>query len=169
MSKLKIGGQVLYQDQATPVANARVQIFDLDEGGNGDDKILETTTNADGKFKGTSKDWEDKNSKRITGPFGPFTMDIPDILGLEFRVSDGHHTHRGPFFHIADNTSIPIVVPWRLPVTVSERELVHLVTLSEQVDPSMKSFYHKFSHNHHPSIAKMFAKYIRRGFSVHGD
>ena len=64
MAKLNIAGVVQYAD-LSPVHGAVVKIIDLDEGGNGNDIILEDVTDAGGKFKKQSKEWIDLNNVKI--------------------------------------------------------------------------------------------------------
>jgi hypothetical protein len=129
MGQLKLGGQILYKDMQTPAANARIQIWDLDQGGNGNDKIFEISTDRNGKFSGVSREWNDRNTIRISTPLGTITQEIFDTLMLEFRVFVDGQTHKGPYFHTANNASLPIVLPW-LPIEKSQREVIHLITLS---------------------------------------
>ncbi|MEB3356056.1 MAG: hypothetical protein VKK04_04970 [Synechococcales bacterium] len=141
MSRLALGGKVLYSDIQTPVANARVQIYDLDQGGNGNDRIYEGTTNGDGTFSGLSGEWSDRNTIRINTPFGPIIQDVPDFLALEFRVVAEGQIHKGPYFHLGDNNSVPIVMPISPPVSKVQREVIHLITLSEEMDGANKLLY----------------------------
>lgn len=137
MSRLTLGGKVLYNDLKTPVAKARVQIYDLDQGGNGNDKIYEATTNSNGEFSGLSKDWKDENTISL----GFASVPTPDILALEFRVVANGRVHQGPYFHTGDRKSIPIVMPIAPPVTINQREVIHLITLSEEWEGADKLLY----------------------------
>lgn len=111
---LNIKGKVLFMDGA-PAPNARVRIYDKDLT-NGRDKIFEETSNSAGEFSGKSGVYDDE----------PF-----DILNLDFSVKQGGRTHNGPYFHV-DRNSVPIVLPWPSPgVTKSEREIIHVIALSE--------------------------------------
>ena len=112
MAKLKIGGNVLYNDLQTPVPNTVVQIYDLDQGGNGHDLIFSKRTGADGKFGGTSSDWNDRNTITINTFFGKATVNVPDMMVLEFRTTADGRQHKGPFIHISDYNSAPIILPW---------------------------------------------------------
>ncbi len=141
MSRLMLGGKVLYSDMQTPVVNARVQIYDLDRGGNGNDRIYEGRTNSNGEFSGLSQEWVDRNTIRINTPFGSFIQEVPDVLALEFRVDADGRVHKGPYFHIGDNASVPIVMPIAPPVLKAQREVIHLITLSEEMDGASKQFY----------------------------
>ncbi len=141
MSRLALGGKVLYSDMQTPVVNARVQIWDLDQGGDGHDKIYEGRTNRNGEFSGLSQEWSDRNTIRINTPFGPITQEVPDILALEFRVVADGRSHKGPYFHTGDKRSVPIVMPITPPVLKAQREVIHLITLSEEMDGASKQFY----------------------------
>lgn len=137
MAKLTLGGKVLYSDMQTPIANARVQIYDLDQGGNGHDKIFEGNTNSSGEFSGVSEEWVDKNTISV----GFSTLEIPDMLTLEFQVMANGRVHKGPYFHLGDNASIPIVVPLAPPILKNQREIIHLVTLSEAMDGANRLLY----------------------------
>ena len=138
MSKLKISGLVLYNDLHTPVPNARVQIYDVDTGGNGTDKILDKRTGTDGKFTGISSEWSDANYlSTFVG-----NVPVPDMLILEFRVTENTKVHRGPFIHIGDYNSAPIIVPWGPGgLNAQQRELIHLITLSDQMPPDDRLLY----------------------------
>jgi hypothetical protein len=141
MSRLALGGKVLYSDMQTPVVNARVQIWDLDQGGDGHDKIYEGRTNRNGEFSGLSQEWRDRNTIRISTPFGPITQEVPDILALEFRVVADGRSHKGPYFHTGDKRSVPIVMPITPPVAKAQREVIHLITLSEEREGADKLLY----------------------------
>jgi hypothetical protein len=92
---------------------ASVRILDLDTGGNGNDVILETVTDGQGRFGGMSKEWQDVNNQRITIPFvGTQVVPVPDVLILQFQVNSSGRTHSGPFIRVSDTVSAPIVCPW---------------------------------------------------------
>lgn len=105
MAKFRITGQVLAANMA-PVAGASVRIIDKDEDGR-DDVILTRTTDAQGYFRGLSSEWQDtRQTPLVTLP--PWT----DTKVLAFEVRKNGRTHAGPFLHVSDTTSVPIVVPW---------------------------------------------------------
>lgn len=126
MSRLTLSGKVLYNDMKTPVAKARVQIYDLDQGGNGNDKIYEGMTNSNGEFSGLSRDWKDENTISL----GFASVPTPDILALEFRVVANGRAHKGPYFHVGDRKLVPIVMPITPPVAINQREVIHLAPCS---------------------------------------
>ncbi len=144
MPRLNIGGSVLYND-GSPVPDARVRIYDMDTGGNGNDRILDRGTNAQGAFSGLSKNWKDKNTVKIRVPFMPtITQEVPDVLMLRFRVDAGSHTHKGPFIHLGSNASAPIILPIAPPsatVTKAKRDLIHMISLAPQVSSDLRLFY----------------------------
>jgi hypothetical protein len=105
MSKFRIQGQVLAANLA-PVAGASVKIIDKDEDGR-DDVILTRTTNDRGNFSGMSTEWQDTRKTPL--------VDLPpwtDTKVLAFEVRKGGRAHSGPFMHVDDTTSVPIIVPW---------------------------------------------------------
>lgn len=130
MPKLKIGGQVLYSDMRTVAKNATVRVYDLDQGGNGNDEIFSGNTNNDGKFSGLSKDWLDKNTIKIPTPFGTLNQEIPDTLLLEFRVNADGRTHKGPYFHTVDYSSMPIVLPFPPPTQERDETVTNIICFS---------------------------------------
>lgn len=144
MAKLKIGGTILYNDLRSPVPSATVQIYDLDQGGNGHDLIFSKRTGSDGKFGGISSEWNDRNTITITTVFGKATVDTPDVLALEFRVNADGRQHKGPFIHIADYNSAPIILPWGpKKVEKADREVLHLITLSDQYKGTSDEWMYK--------------------------
>jgi len=132
MAKLKIAGMVRYSDLTTPAKGAKVRIYDLDSGGNGNDEIFSVTTDGEGHFSGESKDWQDTNTVRVRLPFGSINVTTPDLMLLEFRVESDGKTHRGPFVHLGDNASAPIILSTAAPVGKARREVLQLITLSER-------------------------------------
>ena len=111
MAKLNIAGVVQYAD-LSPVHGAVVKIIDLDEGGNGNDIILEDVTDAGGKFKKQSKEWIDLNNVKIRWNS---TVYIPDMLALQFRVEKDDEIYEGPFLYVGDDVLVPILTPWQPP------------------------------------------------------
>lgn len=133
MSRLNIGGQVLYND-FTPAGGARVTILDLDSPGE-DDRIFDDTADVDGRFSGRSKEWKDREGS-------VFGVDIPDILRLEFVAKVNGTTHQGPFLR-SGGTSAPIVLPGPppKPVAKAERELVQVILLSDAYHGAERALY----------------------------
>jgi hypothetical protein len=136
MGSIKLGGVVAWKDGRSPVAGARVRIYDVDSGGNGNDLIFDQVVGEDGKFRGESTEWKDTNTVPVA--FGA-SMPVPDALLLEFRVKlpDGR-AHTGPYLHLGDYSSWPLIVPFPRTgtdgsVQKSQRELIHVLTVSEKV------------------------------------
>jgi len=78
--------------------------------------IFRGTTDEEGKFHGLSREWVDSNWVSIPSPFGPNgRVQIPDLIDLDFIVTKGGESHRGPFIHLAENLSAPIICPWNNP------------------------------------------------------
>ena len=133
MSRLSIGGQVLYND-FTPAAGAQVTIVELDSPGE-DDRIFDDTTDADGRFSGRSTEWQDREGRL-------FGVDVPDIQRLDFIAKVNGTTHKGPFLRNG-STSAPIVmpVPPPKPVAKAERELVQIILLSPDYVDAERALY----------------------------
>lgn len=110
MSRLRISGVVLGID-TKPITNASITITDKDVGSS-NDRILRTETNHLGQFSGLSREWSDSNW--IDGPWNT-RVPTPDLMLLEFTVKKGDESHTGPFIHLADNLSAPIICPWNDP------------------------------------------------------
>ena len=131
MTALKIGGLVRYGDLKSPAKGARVRIYDADTGGDGDDLIFDQVTDPSGRFSGTSIDWEDQNSQRVSTPLGNVDLKVPDALLLRAQVDVDGQTHQGAYVHLGDGQSAPIVLPWGKPTVKKEqRQLVQIITLS---------------------------------------
>lgn len=113
MSILKIGGQIFGVD-TKPITNAKIKIIDTDMGSSSD-VIFRGTTDSEGKFRGDSSNWEDNNW--INGPFNT-RVPMPDILSLEFDVEKAGKTHKGPYLHMNNYRSAPIICPWSNPDTL---------------------------------------------------
>lgn len=106
MAGIRISGRVVYKQLGgllpEPVRGARVRVIDVDRGGNGDDEIFVATTDADGNFGGTSREWSDRNTeaqriwvpttvvgfppRRVDAHWENVTVDVPDALLLRVRV-----------------------------------------------------------------------------------
>jgi hypothetical protein len=113
MSILKISGKV-FGINTQPITNASIKIIDKDYGSS-DDIIFRGTTNNNGKFYGKSRNWIDNNW--ING-WGGIRVPIPDIMQLEFTVRKGDKSHTGPYIHLNDYLSAPIICPWSNPLTL---------------------------------------------------
>jgi hypothetical protein len=131
MTTLNIGGRVLYGDLVSPVKGARVRIYDVDTGGDGDDLIFDEIADFEGRFSGTSESWEDENTQRISTRLGNIDLKVPDALLLHAQVDVDGQTHKGAYVHLGDGKSAPIVLPWGRPtVNKEQRHLVQIITLS---------------------------------------
>lgn len=135
MSRLRVNGQVLYADM-TPAENANVVLHDLDLIDGKHDKIYEDITNSSGKFNGRTSEWNDREGR------GPFNINIPDKLNLQFTVRTDGRKHKGPFIMIGSG-SPPIILPFRppMPVTKAERELVQVISLSNDYTGGERALY----------------------------
>ncbi len=117
-----------------PVQSVDVKIVDIDAPGKKDDTILAAKTNNNGLFDGTTSDWQDTVSNKITvtvpssNPFQPPRLetrtvtaaDVTDVMVLRATVSQtiggNIKTVTLPFIYINDNTeSPPLIVPWGPP------------------------------------------------------
>jgi predicted acylesterase/phospholipase RssA len=125
MPSLNISGRVIHGifvgTVAPPCAGATVQVYDRDQGGNGDDLIWTGTTNANGEFSGTTSEWMDLNTVRI----GFSSLPVPDVLLLKAVVTQQMFptgTNRQEFQFpqaVLPSTSSPLVVPWASPTPVT--------------------------------------------------
>lgn len=115
MSSIKIGGRVIGLN-GKPITNARIKIIDKDIGSK-NDVIFRGRTDNDGKFRGESSNWQDKNW--INGPFNT-KIDTPDIPDFVFEVTKADKKHTGSFLYswVIDYTSAPIICPWNNPDTL---------------------------------------------------
>lgn len=130
MGKLKLKCRVVHVPGVwganVPVVGAKVEIIDVDAPGRGNDIVLTTTTDANGKFEGTSSEWQDTIKIRVPDPTikNPFRTkeiekpDITDVLMLSAHIKyecqgSGPKETILPYTYINDNTeSPPLVVPW---------------------------------------------------------
>lgn len=115
MPSVKIGGQV-FGLNTQPITNATIKIIDIDSGSK-NDVIFRGQTDAKGKFRGNSSNWQDRNW--VNGPFGS-SIDVPDVPLFHFEVTKGNEKHTGVFVPspIIDYTSAPIICPWNNPDTL---------------------------------------------------
>jgi protocatechuate 3,4-dioxygenase beta subunit len=67
VSRPSIKGTVIGAN-GLPVPDAVVTIWDQDVGGNGNDRLMRTTTGSDGVFYGRSREWRDTNTTRVPNP-----------------------------------------------------------------------------------------------------
>ena len=135
MSRLNIIGEVYYLD-GTPAAGASVSIVEIDAlHGGRNDKILNTTTDVDGRFLGRSTEWKDREGV-VLG------IDVPDVLQLTFTVKVDGRTHTGPFIHFG-RESAPIILPIPPPKPVSkgDRELVQIILVSQGTVGAERTLY----------------------------
>ncbi len=140
MASLSINGRVSYAD-LLPAENIRVKIKDLDLGpGGSSDQIFSKLTSADGKFSGTSTEWQDREGvlNTLLGP-----VNIPDVLNLQFEVVDGTQNHQGAFVRVGNN-SLPIVLPpnYSKPVEKAARDIIQVVHLVQtDYNPAERLLY----------------------------
>lgn len=113
MPTIAINGKIIHAiNPLIPVQGARVRIYDVDVGGNGDDLIFDGLTDADGRFHGTSRNWRDRNTVGI----GNLVSSVPDVLLLKIRVTRGaHDTGMLPYVQAGAATP-PMPVPFPLPL-----------------------------------------------------
>jgi hypothetical protein len=118
MPTVKIRGQVRhFHPLGAPCQKAVVKVYDKDVGGGGDDLIFTGKTDANGVFKGRSKNWKDRNTMRVSTPLGTVTQEVPDVLLLQVKVQQGSKKV-GPFPYIQVPDGLPmsvVPVPWGPP------------------------------------------------------
>jgi hypothetical protein len=116
MPSISIAGRLIHAPgpggTQVPVSGAAIRIYDIDAPGRGDDLIWEGRTDAQGRFSGTSADWQD--SIKVMTPLGPRTLaDASDVLLLKMEVRQGAQAVTiSPFIA---NAPVPVVVPWQQP------------------------------------------------------
>jgi hypothetical protein len=113
MSRFNTSGQVLYID-TTPVADARIRIYDLDgpDDSGLHDELLDVRTDAAGRFSGrTTTDWDDTEGSTFLG-------NLPDAARFEFLVRANGKSHRGQYL-ASNGGSVPIILPWRRPTSTT--------------------------------------------------
>ncbi|MBI5258805.1 MAG: hypothetical protein HY855_20030 [Burkholderiales bacterium] len=122
MSKIQIAGQVQHMPGpwglALPAAGVQVEVIDVDQGG-GDDLIWRGRTGADGRFAGTSSEWQDTTRVNVwvvsgfppRGQWVSKTVPDPgDLLRLKLRVQAQGRTHE--VFPFANAAPLPVLLPW---------------------------------------------------------
>lgn len=129
MPTVHIAGRVQYMPGPwgldRPAAGAQVEIIDLDA--NGDDRIWSGTTDTQGRFGGTSSNWQDTIEVPVFNPLrGTWDRkqlpDPGDVLLLRARVRlQGREHVVMPF---ANGTPVPIVLPWGPVLAREQRALV---------------------------------------------
>lgn len=138
-----------------PCVRATVQVYDIDQGGNGNDLIWSGQTDVNGYFRGTGN-WKDYNAIKVIIPTPPIWVplplpghweqrppitveqEIPDILLLKVVISQdtptGRQSKEFPFAQgVEPIPSSPLIVDWpspNPPLTKNDRVVVvvnHLV------------------------------------------
>lgn len=82
--------------------------------------IWEGTTENDGVFQGTSKEWQDRIQLTPGIPATGFTPAVPptygpdpaDVLILKLEIVQGQNKITAPFVFAGDNVQVPIYVTW---------------------------------------------------------
>ena len=127
MAKLKLKGNLMYPPGPwgtnKPVKGAQIKITDIDAPGRTDDVIWTGTTNNDGVFQGTSKEWQDRiqltpgiPATAITSAVRPtYGPDPADVLILKIEIAQGQNKIMAPFVFAGDNVQVPIYVTWGPP------------------------------------------------------
>lgn len=148
MGQLNIAGRVQYMPgpwgAGLPVAGAQVEVIDIDA--NGDDSIWRGSTGADGRFSGTSSEWQDKVSVPVWQPLplpGRFVNkqvpDPTDLLLLKLRVRvDGREHVVQPFLN---GTPVPVLLPWPPVVERSQRALLVVNNTVAGGRPELRELY----------------------------
>lgn len=112
MSKVNISGHVVYLPGpwglAVPVPNAQIKVIDRDLPGRGDDLVLTTSTDAQGKFGGEATEWRDR-----LGPL-PDPSDLP-MFAVEVEDNYGRRFVSPPVpvaVVLGEVPIPPVIVPW---------------------------------------------------------
>lgn len=148
MGQLNIAGRVQYMPGPwgadVPAAGAQLEVFDIDT--NGDDRIWSGSTGADGRFAGTSSEWQDKVSVPVWQPLplpGKYVNkqvpDPTDLLLLKLRVRvDGREHVVQPFLN---GTPVPVLLPFGPVVDRSQRALVVVNNTVAGGRPELRDLY----------------------------
>lgn len=162
MSALKVKGRIFHAAGPwgfrVPVDGATVTITDLDAPGKGDDNIWNGTTDADGRFQGTTSDWKDTTKVTVPGylkgfparwipPHDEWIPDPTDILVLVAGVQQDRFQTTLPFAYINDATPSPdLVVPWpplpKLLGRVNGRDCYNPVEMNVRIRAAIDSGVH---------------------------
>lgn len=128
MANLKVRGRISYMPgpwgASVSATGAAVKLIDLHPVKGTRQAVWTGTTNAQGRFSGTTADWHDeivlipaRPSRRT--PFGtiPATPavrgpDPTDVLMLVIEITLDGRTHSYPFPFIGDNIEIPVILPF---------------------------------------------------------
>ena len=131
MSKLRIKGKLMYPPGIwglnLPVKNVKIKLYDIDK--TGSDFLWEGTTDSNGHFSGTTREWQDKiliRTPAIPAGFGfpgvpatkKYIPDLSDLLILKIKITDGNHNLEGPFPFVRDNVEVPLFTTWGPPPLV---------------------------------------------------
>jgi hypothetical protein len=148
MGQLNIAGRVQYMPGPwgadVPAAGAQVEVFDIDV--DGTDRIWSGSTAADGRFAGTSSEWQDRRTVPVWQPLplpGRFVNkqvpDPADLLLLKARVRvDGREHVVQPFLN---GTPVPVLLPWGPLVERSQRALVVVNNTVAGGRPELRDLY----------------------------
>lgn len=112
MPTINFDQPVRYFPGNQPAKDIDVTIFDVDQGGNGDDVIYQGSTSNTGQLSGTSSNWMDTNNTRVYVPWmGWQTQPLPDVPIFMIQLKEGNKdTGRIPFV-----PGVPIILPWADP------------------------------------------------------
>ncbi|MBI4468421.1 MAG: twin-arginine translocation signal domain-containing protein, partial [Acidobacteria bacterium] len=123
-------GRVVYPGpEGAGVAGASVEIVDLDTGGDGNDLIWSTTTDAEGGFGGFLAGWNDAGTSRdaasLYGSSFPADPEVTDVPLYKAVIRQGAYVQEFPLPSLmeGENTIPPLVVRWVPKVTVSLPQL----------------------------------------------
>lgn len=126
MSTIRIAGLVQYPPGpwgvARPAGDVALAIVDEDVG-NAADTIWSGSTNAQGQYAGTTRDWRDTRSVTVSTPMGPRTTQVADATDMMLlkatvsqRVGPRTHSLTVPFVPApAGLPQPPIVLGWGPP------------------------------------------------------
>jgi hypothetical protein len=138
MSKIQISGRVQHLPGAWGAAvaarGASVEVIDVDPGGS-DDVIFAASTDAEGRFAGTSSEWQDNRTFSVwvqdswTPPRGHWesrsSPDPTDTLLLKLRIKQGGKVL--DVFPFANGAPLPVLLPWGAPFVPKEARALLVV------------------------------------------
>ena len=144
MSSIQISGHVQHLPGLwgpnVPTRYASVEIIDVDPGGT-DDIIWTGNTDIEGKFSGTSAEWQDTKNisvwvqDSVLPPRGHWENrkipDPTDLLLLKVRVKQAGRTQE--VFPFLNSSPVPVIVPWAPPTTLTKDSRA-LVIVNNTVD-----------------------------------
>lgn len=125
MGRLVLQSQVFYMPgtwgAAVPVPDAEVVFVDVDAPGRGNDDVWRGRTDSEGRFRGTSEEWQDSETGLVVVQDTEWSwhfeegrvFDVSDALVLQVHITDGDKDTWLAYVHFDEHVQTPaLVVPW---------------------------------------------------------